>query len=176
MSIVGVENVRPVTGRIHPSVHDRLGRAVAFGNVLPGTSIGNAEVFDHLEGRSIDGAVVGKVTVVFHILRLIPGDTGQLPVISKGFQTVLYPDLIDKTDDFLLKIRDVGIRIGNVDQLPRIDQIKVVDLRIGELDLTQSHLIFGGDLPHTLSRYHSMRCGRYCDRQKGDDQNGAYAN
>ena len=64
----GVEDIRAVAARIHPAVDNRLRRCIALGNVLTRRAVAEAEAFDHIEGRTIRGAVVRKIAAVVHIL------------------------------------------------------------------------------------------------------------
>ena len=136
-----------MAGGVHPAVDHRLGRGVALGNVFTGTAEGDAEVADHLEGGAVDGAVVGEVAVVLHVLGLVPGYPGQFPVVSKGAEAVLGTLFVDQPDHLLLKAGDGGIQRGDVDGLARVDQVVIADLGIGAFDLADAHLVLDGDLP-----------------------------
>ena len=70
MGIIRGQDVGPVAGGVHPAVDHGLGRGVALGDVFTGAPVGQAKVFDHLEGRAVDGTGVGEIVVVLHVLRL----------------------------------------------------------------------------------------------------------
>lgn len=148
---IGVQNVGPVAGGIHPSVNHRLGGGIALGDVLPGAAEGRTEVSDHLEGRAVGGTKVGEIPIVLHVLGLVPSHPGQLPVVGQGLQPILPADLIDQADDLLLVICNGGIYRGDVDYLPRIDQVEILNFGIGAFDLAQAHLVLRCDLPQRVS-------------------------
>lgn len=173
--VVRVQNIGAMSGGIHPAVYNCLRRCVTLGDVLTGTSVGDAEVFDHLEGGAVNRAGVGEVFVVLHVLRLVAGDPAQFPIVSKGLQSVFRPDLIDQTDDLLLVAGNPSVHSGDVDFLARVDQVQVLDLGIGAFDLAQTYLIFGCDLPYAFAGDYGVgdRGGRYLDQKYRNKQKGA---
>lgn len=145
---------------VHPGVHNGGGRPLPVGDVFPGGAEGEAEGPDHLERGAIGGAGVGKVPVVRHILRLVPGDPGQLPVRRQGLQSVFRADLIYQPDHFILIIEDRVRNLRDVQALSGIDQIGVGDLRIGGNDLAGAHLIFDRQLSHRITLNHGVAQAR----------------
>ena len=135
MGVIRVQNIGPVAGGVHPAVDHRLGRGIALGNVFTGAAVGDAEILDHLERCAVDGAGVGEILVVLHVLRLVAGYAAQLPVVRQGLQAVLCPDLIDEPDDFLLVAGNAGIQ--GVDSLPAETQGKPENTGVGSLSLLQ---------------------------------------
>lgn len=151
MGIIRVQNIGPVAGGVHPAVDHRLGRGIALGNVFTGTAVGNAEILDHLERCAVDGAGVGEILVVLHVLRLVAGYAAQLPVVGQGLQAVLCPDLIDEPDDFLLVAGNAGIQGGDVDGLAGVDQVKILDLRVGAFEFADADFVFDCQLPQGVA-------------------------
>lgn len=146
-----VQNVGAVAAGVHPAVDDGLGRGVALGDVFSRGAVGKPEGGDHLEGGAVCRAGVGKVAVVQHILRLIAGDPGQLPVGGQGLQTVLLADLVDQADHLRLIAGNSVVQLGDLEHLARIDQVGIADLGICLDDLAGANLILDRQLPHGVA-------------------------
>lgn len=170
LGVGGVQDIGTVAGGIHPAIHHCLRGAVALGDVFTGSPEGNAEIADHLKGRAVNRAVMGKIAVVLHVLGFEPGYPTQLPVVGKRLQAVFLSDLIDQTDDLLLVFGNGCIQSGDVDDLTGIDQVVILDLRIGTFDLAQTHLVFGGNLPHAVAGDNGMAGCSGVDAKHGQDQ------
>lgn len=121
-----------------------------------GTGFLSFESIAHLVSQ--DGFVGGDVDDPAHQaagLRVV-GDQrtlhrhGQLTVVGQGLQPILPADLIDQADDLLLVICNGGIYRGDVDYLPRIDQVEILNFGIGAFDLAQAHLVLRCDLPQRV--------------------------
>ena len=151
-----VEDIGAMAAGIHPGVHDGGRRPLPVGDVFPGGAEGEAEGSDHLERGAVGGAGMGKVPVAGHILRLVPGDPGQLPVRRQWLQPILRADLIHQPDHFILIIEDCVRNLRDVQDLSGIDQIGVGNLRIGRNDLAGANLIFDRQLPHRIALNHGM--------------------
>lgn len=171
-----VEDIGAMAAGIHPGVHDGGGRPLPVGDVFPSGAVGEAECPDHLERRAIGGAGMGKVSVVRHILRLVPGDPGQLPVRRQWLQPVLRADLVHQPDHFILIIEDCVRNLRDVQDLSGIDQIGVGDLRIGGNNLAGANLIFDRQLPHRIPLNHGMvqaGRGRGYGERRGQKRGGS---
>lgn len=174
-----VEDVGAMAAGIHPGVHNGGGRPLPVGDVFPGSAIGEAKGPDHLERSAIGGAGVGKVPVIRHILRFVPGNPGQFPVRCQRFQPIFCADLVHQPDHFILIIEDRVRNLWDAQDLPRIDQIGVGDLRVGRNDFAGADLIFDRQLPHRVPLNHGVaqagrgrRHGERCGQERGGCQCG----
>ena len=168
--IRGIQNIGAVAAGIHPCIYHGLWGSLAIGNVFTGRLIGEAEGLDHLERTAVGGTGVREIAIAHHVLRLIAGDTGKLPVCIERRKPVLHADFVDKTDHFILKGRDGGINLRNSKNLSRVDQIGVGHLWIGVNNFAGANLILHGQLPHCVPACDGM--GKTGGRDGGDDRCG----
>lgn len=68
---------------------------------------------------------MGEISLIEHILRLIPGHPAQLPVGGERLQTVFTPDFIYQADDLALIAENALTDLRDIQHLPRVDQIWV---------------------------------------------------
>ena len=94
---------------------------------------------------------MGKIAVIQHILRLVPGYPGEFPIFRQGLQPILQPDVVHQSDDLGLKAGYRIVELGDAQHLAGVDKVRVADLWVGLNDLAGAHLVFRGDLPHGIA-------------------------
>ena len=170
----GVKDIGPVAGGVHPGVNHLLGGALAVSDVLPGSAIGDAKGLHHVEGGAIGGAGMGEVVLVHHILGLVTGHPGELPVGGERGQAILLAGFVGEADDFALIGGDTAVQGGDVEDLSGVDQVGIGDLGIGLDDFAGAYLVLDGQLPHGVPRGHGVGDGSRRRRgEQGYGQSGS---
>lgn len=98
MTISGIENIRAMPGRIHPSLHDRGARVVIVRDILAASPVGIASR-RHPARESGSAGLMAQSADASHRLSMSSGGSGELGVGSESRQAVIGALLVGEAND-----------------------------------------------------------------------------
>ena len=104
-----------------------------------------------------------EIPFLLHIARLIARDARQFPILLEFAQPARGADIVHEIDDGALVGRNLIVRKRDVQNVARIDPMRVLDLRVRRDDLVEPDAVAHRGFPHRVARHDGM-----IDRRRPD--------